>query len=386
MQADRHAFAQKLYVSRRPLFLVVAGLVLLFELCMMGWVLLQPGPITRSGNRVTYFVLYASLFSVTLGCLLVLLGCKRLFARRPQLFLGLGMAYACCICLWSAFLSAYSHRNTADISVFLYVCLCVAILVPLRPLQALLLYGGSWGFFMWMLQLYIGPGVDPFSSRLNSAFAALLSICIAVMMQRVRVDDFLNTKTILEQNRQIQQMNARLNAMVTVDELTQIHNRRFMDREFPLLLEHARRMHMPVAMVMLDIDHFKQFNDSYGHQAGDACLYRVADIVTQALPVDNAYFVRYGGEEFLLLLVGLEPEEVRSMAETIRQAIRASKIPHKDSPEGYVTASLGVCCSRGDGAATVSQLVHYADNAMYDAKAAGRNRTVVFRLGEVEQQ
>lgn len=376
----------KTYQGRRVPLLVLAVVVLAFELFMMVSVLVKPGPVNSSPSRLTFFLLYVVLFVLTLVCLVVLVAGRRWFDRNPAAFLNICVVYAFCICLWSAFLSAYSHRNSVDISVYLYVCLCVAIVVPMRPWHVGVLFGGTWLLFMVMLTHYLGPGLDAFSSRLNSAFASLLAVVIAIMMRRARINDYLNEKTILAQNAQIKQMNEQLNAMVTVDALTQIYNRRFLDREFPRLLQDAREKGQPVALVMLDIDWFKQYNDRYGHQAGDVCLHRVTRAVQTQLPKENTYFVRYGGEEFLVLLVGMEPEDVRELAEQLRAGVQAAAMPNEDAPCGAVTISVGVCCSRRDGKATMGQLIHYADTAMYDAKSAGRNCVSAFRFTGTEAE
>lgn len=378
-EADKQDFAVKTYHSKRLPVFVVAWLILIFEAFMMVSVLIQPGVVTQSTSRLTFFLLYTSLFAVTLVCLIYMITSRKRFEQKPLHFLNACLLFAFFICYWSSYLSAFTHRSTVEISVYLYTSLFVSILVPMRPWHALLLYSSNWVFFMIMLQRFIDPALDPFSSQLNSAFAAGLCACIAIFWQRMRIEDFVNTKTILEQNEQIQRMNARLNAMITLDALTQIHNRRFMDKEFPLLLSEARRQHQPVAMLMLDVDHFKQYNDHYGHQSGDECLQKVTRIISGLLPTKNGYFVRYGGEEFLLLLIDIQPEDARAFAESVRYGIEQACLPHEASPLGYVTLSVGVCCSRPNGESTIGQLIQYVDAAMYDAKSMGRNRVSVFR-------
>lgn len=377
-KSDLQEYTLKTYKSRRLPMVTGAWLVMFFELFMIISVLVKPGPVNASDSRLMYFRLYVILFAITLICFIIILCGKKYFQKNPSSFLDICVVYAFCICFWGAFLSAYSHRSTADISVFLYVCLSIAVLVPMNPVQIIALYASGWGFFMLMLGVYADPALDLFSSQLNSAFTFLLSIYISILLHRMRINDFINEKTILEQHARIKKMNEQLGMMITVDDLTQIYNRRFMNREFPLMLENARRQQLSVAMLMIDIDYFKQYNDLYGHQAGDKCLCRVASIVKDIINEENALFVRYGGEEFLILLIGMEPENVRALADEIRSGVERAAIPHEDSPEGVVAVSVGVCCSRGDGEASLNQLIRYADVAMYDAKSAGRNRVSVY--------
>ncbi len=375
------AFALATYQKRRRPFLAVAWLIAAFELFMIISTLVRPSssPLDCSSPRFTFLILYIILLALTMACIIALLTRKAYFEKRPTAFLNISVVYAFCICFWGSYVAALSHRTAADVSVFLYVCICVAVLILMKPWQAFLLYGSSWAFFMIMMRQYLGPGLDPFSSQLNSAFASVLCICISIVMYRSQADDFINSKTIMQQNEWINEMNTRLSEMVTVDELTQMHNRRFMEREFPHLLERARHKYQEVALMMMDIDRFKQYNDRYKHQAGDHCLRYVARIINEAVAGEKSHLVRYGGEEFLLLLLDMEPEDVRALAEKIRSDVQSADIPHFDSPEGRVTISIGVCCSRKDGSATISQLIRYADSVLYDAKAAGRNKVFVYK-------
>lgn len=371
------------YSSKQFSFQVVTWLVTGFELFMMISNRINTAAAGNKHIADLFFFLYASLFGITIICMIALYATKNRSKDNPGFMLAVCLIYSFCICYWGSHIAAITHRNYIDISVFLYVVLCVSIIVPMKHWQAVLLYSSNWILFMLLMQHYISPALDPFSSTLNSAIASLLAIAIAVTMQRTRINDYLNTKTILEQNEQIQEMNTRLNAMVTLDTLTQINNRRFIEREFPAILENARDAELPLSMMMLDVDMFKMYNDRYGHQSGDDCLYRIAEIVSARLPEENAYFVRYGGEEFLIFLVGIEPQAAYKLADDIRAKIFDANIMHEDAPQNRVTVSLGVCCSRGKGESSLSQLIHYADSAMYEAKNAGRNRISVFNLDAI---
>jgi diguanylate cyclase (GGDEF)-like protein len=130
----------------------------------------------------------------------------------------------------------------------------------------------------------------------------------------------------------------------------------------------------PVSVVLVDIDHFKHLNDRYGHGAGDLCLKRVAAILTAEMrgPADQA--VRYGGEEFLLLLPGQAMADAMRIAERARRAIEAAAIPNEGvGLRGIVTASFGVAAS-GVAELTAAELIAAADSALYAAKRKGRNQ------------
>jgi len=129
---------------------------------------------------------------------------------------------------------------------------------------------------------------------------------------------------------------------------------------------------------MVDIDNFKIFNDTYGHQAGDDCLKEVARTLKETLnrPGDSA--ARYGGEEFAIILSDTDPEGARTVAEALRMRVEGRKIPHKNSPVAkWVTISLGVATLTPTPDQTPDQLVKASDRALYQAKAEGRNRVAI---------
>jgi diguanylate cyclase (GGDEF)-like protein len=163
-----------------------------------------------------------------------------------------------------------------------------------------------------------------------------------------------------------------------IDGLTGIANRRRFDEVLDLEWRRASRETRGLTLLMIDIDHFKSFNDRYGHLAGDDCIRQVAATLSSTATRAADFVARYGGEEFACLLPGMEPNTVVDFAEKIRMSVEALEIPHAASASGVVTISLGaatvlsgVRLARWEPAA----LIERADRALYDAKAAGRNRS-----------
>ncbi len=173
------------------------------------------------------------------------------------------------------------------------------------------------------------------------------------------------------------QLEETLRQQSAIDGLTGIANRRTFDAGLAEEWARTRRQKQPLSLIMADIDHFKHYNDQYGHQAGDRCLQQVARCLRDSLHRAGDLAARYGGEEFAVILPGLGPDEARAVAEKLRQNVEALGLAH-DSPGGLdrVTVSLGVASVRPDTDATSADLVARADQALYRAKRDGRNRVV----------
>jgi two-component system, chemotaxis family, response regulator WspR len=125
----------------------------------------------------------------------------------------------------------------------------------------------------------------------------------------------------------------------------------------------------------MDIDHFKQYNDNYGHQEGDACLVQISQALSSLIDAEHDLIARFGGEEFVCVVRRRNTDEVVQIAERLREAVASLKIPHEySSVSPYVTISLGVASCKPDVQTDHSKVVALADSALYMAKSSGRNR------------
>jgi diguanylate cyclase (GGDEF)-like protein/PAS domain S-box-containing protein len=166
-----------------------------------------------------------------------------------------------------------------------------------------------------------------------------------------------------------------LRHQVIHDPLTGLFNRRYMDETLKREIARVRRKKAPLGVIMMDLDHFKRFNDTYGHEAGDSLLETLGKFLeTQVRQEDVA--CRYGGEEFVLILPEASPDVTQKRAEEIRQGVPQLQVSHRGRMLEMITVSLGVASFPEHGA-TEDDLLRAADDAMYQAKAEGRNRVVV---------
>lgn len=184
----------------------------------------------------------------------------------------------------------------------------------------------------------------------------------------------------LDIQRALADANARLAQMAVTDALTGIANRRRFDEAFRQEQARSSRAPHETALLMLDIDLFKQFNDIYGHEAGDAALRAVAQAAARSVTRATDLVARIGGEEFAALLTETDLGGALSVADRIREAVAALGIHHSGSPHGHVTISIGVAGTHGtSGSLSVDQLFAAADEALYQAKAAGRDRIMLYK-------
>jgi diguanylate cyclase (GGDEF)-like protein len=170
----------------------------------------------------------------------------------------------------------------------------------------------------------------------------------------------------------------KLEELATTDALTGLKNRRKFDIEIDAEWRRATRNKTPVAVLMIDADHFKAYNDTYGHQAGDQVLVGIAICISDAVRRAGDCPARYGGEEFAVLLPGLSAIEAFTVAETIRL-----KVEQWSEDPGVTAVSIGVASMTPAGSFTWSDLIEAADKALYAAKANGRNQSVVAAIPQL---
>ncbi len=200
--------------------------------------------------------------------------------------------------------------------------------------------------------------------------AGALILAVAIWLARRFYRFNWRLRQQLEENRRLQDQ---LRALTITDPLTGLHNRRHFDVVCAAEWERARRDHRPLAVLFIDVDYFKSYNDHHGHRAGDDCLAAVGKAVGQSLqrPADLA--ARYGGDELVVLLPDTDTDGALDVARRVVAAIGALDIPHGGSSFGRVTLSIGVAQLVPGPNHTFQELLERADHALYAAKQAGRN-------------
>jgi diguanylate cyclase (GGDEF)-like protein len=174
----------------------------------------------------------------------------------------------------------------------------------------------------------------------------------------------------------------KLTQLASTDGLTGLANRSYFDAMLAYECARHARSGSELSLIMLDIDHFKAYNDTYGHVSGDDCLREIARAITAVAVRATDIVARYGGEEFVLLLPETHLQGAVMLAEKVRKSISALALPHQGSPANHVTASLGVASARMLPGSSIVDIVEEADKQLYAAKAAGRNRVAFREMAE----
>ncbi|MDD1781324.1 diguanylate cyclase [Enterovibrio sp. ZSDZ35] len=249
----------------------------------------------------------------------------------------------------------------------------------------------------WNATISLWDGDDPIGwiacdnlitgTPLKSYHSELLKLLGVTMSQHLiqrRAQDELKALNlslehrVAERTAQLEEANIRLNRISREDSLTMVPNRRMLDEKMEEEWRRALRHQTPMSILIVDIDHFKQYNDKYGHSLGDKCLYEVAKALNNVDRRAGTVLARFGGEEFVYLLPNCDRDAAAVVAERALQAIRDIKITHEQSPVApYVTVSIGGKSAIPNKINAQQQLFTDADVALYEAKSKGKNQAFV---------
>jgi diguanylate cyclase (GGDEF)-like protein len=211
-----------------------------------------------------------------------------------------------------------------------------------------------------------------FSRRLRQELAEQARLREKISAANIRLED-----NVRERTAELEEANRKLADLSATDGLTGLANRRRFDEALNSEWQRARRLGLPLAVAMIDVDRFKLYNDHFGHQAGDECLRRIAAVLRTCIHRSGDLIARYGGEEFVIILPGLSADKALILAETIRSAVQAEHLVHtKQSMTGVITVSIGIAARLPESGQGADDLLRDADTAMYEAKRRGRNLVV----------
>jgi len=299
--------------------------------------------------------------------------------------------------VWSAAFIVSTHYVPVTMQhVFLLLIVMITAFslgfsVVVREYFIIYMLASLWPIAWWCLVHYWDQPYNLVIGLSLLAFCALLIyVCdqtyqplrnmIALTWEREHIAQELGelTTSLRDRNRQLRDARRQLTDLANVDELTGLGNRRLVNNVLLQEINRARRSGSELSLIMLDVDHFKSYNDHYGHPAGDVVLQKLADIMQRASSRAGEVVARYGGEEFLLILPGASAASAMRTASRLREMIAEESIPHEHSPTSdHITVSQGVITVRPSADHAPEDLIKLADRALYNAKGAGRDAIAV---------
>jgi diguanylate cyclase (GGDEF)-like protein len=330
---------------------------------VFGWLLFALFDQFLLSGPPSYWVLLIRLLvlAILIYSLKLLLGSGQGFAHQRvsiAFALALGVAALLILAVAHAVDASYPYEG------LLLIIIAVYFMLGLRLVEALLL---GLSIMLAYAGLVCWMNGDSLHLMSNLAFIMLVNLIGAIGCYNL---EFKAREHFLLEHL--------LGVLADRDSLTGLHNRRSFNRLSERLVRQAERESMPLALLLCDVDHFKAYNDHYGHQAGDRALHAIGELLQSAArrPLDLA--VRLGGEEFAVLLYGDDSQQAREHAERLRQALLDLRLPHAGSSTSAVLSiSIGVAVRHADANLSISRLMSLADRALYQAKSQGRNRVVL---------
>ncbi|MCC0634618.1 GGDEF domain-containing protein [Clostridioides sp. ZZV15-6388] len=351
---------------------IICIIIIISQLIMMISISARDGGPFATPRRQWYFCMYIILLCISLIFMFVFSYLWNKKKEHCTCYINLWVIYVTFFCLWGCVITLLDQLGGNDLSVFSYIMLTAAAFSVLKLGQSIVVFGGCFLFLNLLL-----PGIqtvsgNEFSNIVNTFFITSLAIFVSTMLYRSRVFTYYDKMLIHQQYEEISHMNNLLNLKVMTDDLTKMNNRRYLEDVLQKKLStHSNQE--PITGMMIDIDYFKQFNDTYGHQKGDYCLQNIAKVILDFTNSENAHAIRYGGEEFFICIFNCDEENAKLKSECLRKIIEYCNFERDDVPSKCVTVSIGVHTKKVEELITLNEFISYCDKALYIAKEQGRN-------------
>lgn len=368
-------FQHEVARETRWIGVILAPIVMLMQLYnIYSMAFHRKGGLSTRPHQV-YFTMYVALLIMAVLYLAALLWWKKNPQTRSRLFLWSATIFAACMCAWGLAITLYDQRASENVTVYVVSVLSVSVFFLLKPAHALVIFGACQVVLLSLFTVFQPEGINNTGNYINTTVMMIMAMFMSVSRYVSKRDSYQSHEVIRRQNEEILRINRELREMAITDKLSGLYNRRFLDEILPTEWEKCSRGGQYAAVIMMDIDDFKGYNDYYGHQAGDRCIEIAAETMKQCLVGCGEYLMRYGGEEFAAVLFGTEPQQALDKAESIRAAIHDLGLENKGGhQQKLLTISCGVAYCCPDTGMASRELFSQADKALYRAKAEGKDR------------
>ncbi len=275
--------------------------------------------------------------------------------------------------------------------IFISWVIFLATMLNLRWSIVVALITAAVAVMVIMLMFFLGGEIDKQAYVLNYIFIGFVNIALSLAFCNAKVETFNQKMEIEEVNRRLHEknqmlefLNKNLEVTATTDAVTNVQNRMSFNKIFSASYQLAVAKSTSVSVIMIDVDHFKGYNDTFGHVQGDWCLKEIAGLIKNSLKRSQDAVFRYGGEEFIVLLTDTDIVGTKSIAKRIVKNIASAKIPSV-TKNTFVTISAGLHCIVPDQLSSAENLIECADEALYYVKQHGRNNIVAYQDIEDEE-
>lgn len=366
----RTAVAERILKYFWIILIIVIGIQiynLLFTLSYTGWKMQ-----TQSSRVYTFF--YAILLAASAAGLLGWPYFRKIMPGKAGLIIRLQVLYCGIMLAWALGITLYDQRVSENISTYLISALSISILSYMNPLQAFMMYGSAQVVMYICLPFYQPEGTNNYGSYVNASIMIIMAVFICCYR-------YYNERRLYQDQQKIIEQNNLLNEKANTDPLTGLQNRVFLDGKMEELYRECLAKGTDMTVMMIDVDDFKKYNDTFGHQAGDKCLKMTAQELKKfILNPEQEYLIRYGGEEFMYTGTGLDKQGAVSRAEEMRAAVEAMGTPCRSDGISAVTVSIGIHTAVPVPSEKEEEWFNYitkADDALYQAKKLGKNKVVM---------
>ncbi len=366
----RTAVAERILKYFWIILLIVIGIQiynLMFTLIYTGWKMN-----THSSRVYTFF--YVVLLAVSAAGLSGWPYFKRIVPQKAGLIIRLQVLYCAIMLAWALGITLYDQRVSENISTYLISALSISVLSYLTPLQACLMYGSAQVIMYICLPYYQPEGTSNYGSYVNASIMIIMAVFICFYR-------YFSERRLYQDKQKILEQNILLNEKANTDPLTGLQNRVFLDGKMEELYRECLEKGISMTVMMIDVDDFKKFNDTFGHQAGDSCLQMTAQELKKFINIEKEeYLIRYGGEEFMYAGTEINTEEAFTKGQKMRAAVENMELPFESDRSSAVTVSIGIYTAVPELSEKEKDWFNYitkADDALYQAKRAGKNKVVM---------
>lgn len=388
----RHEFKRELVEVNLLRGKILGSLLILIELIVITFSIIESPEAILLKPKIYYYIMYLIMILGMAVVLLLINNLSKNQVKNVRVLNGLTYGVVAFVVIWNMIITLLDQTLSGTLLSYFMALVGTSVIIYMKPRVVVIMFSLIQICFIVLLPIYLPEGQSPFGAYINTTIAVLISCFLGYIIYKNKAVDFSQRKTIERKNKQLEELNHKLRSsnktldyLSKTDGLTGIYNRRMFNNISQCFWSKCKNMKLSLTSIMMDIDFFKEYNDNFGHQAGDECLIKLVETISNTLKQysnqTDSILARYGGEEFVLLVCNLTCEETYELTEKIRKNIEKLNIQRKyNVVADHITLSLGVYCScpYNDASKDITEYVGNADKALYAAKKNGRNVTEVF--------